>query len=710
MVSGSLFLFALSSSLGLGVYADPMINLGNVPIVQSVQAQRRAQREVRGGVKLLPVREVDLFPHLRKRDNDLSVLHLRDSLTYHYGGIIEGQRTHIANVTVKKPDPDHPLILLEDIDTLTKSITCSGDKMKLEFKDENAMNYAIKQWDWVNEKTPDYFYLITFHQHEGCGQDDDRTSYRVSAVSYDKSTLVTTLTRERASWDETAQKFQLELSTLEVPPKDIEKRESNIQKRSLGTLGLAAVACEIPPLAALLSSECEPYKNTPTLSEVFRTVEKDALGAFRKKFAEQVSAGSGNFDSTVPAPWTFNWGDEKDDTTIAHFLGAYGSIEAEVKTACVGCYVKSNPTVNLKVIRNGDKADIDFVIKPNLQTKVDIGIQGFLEYSGDFNGIASAINADLESIGVGELVAFMPDISSGPGVELKSRVEADFDFGFLLDTKEGSIGLHIGDEVTVSATGWDTTVLKPLGDVRKLDGTAEINPYIRLGYGAGIEIGGGTLKYGAFVGWEAKQSWKQVRGKNVEEGCGDKVGFAFSHTIAVNVIYKVVIDPISKFVLDKIVSLSPFKIPELSGNIKEIWNPEPNSTCLSLSTKQLNIPARPDVQAITNEIKRQVVSARKGTSLTIRGADGKNIKYRLEEFTCKDGVSHLLPFNQATGGALFAWCDGREELDSFERGMECPPRSYPCSKLKAADRKEEPANQYEHLRPKGPNDLPVGFS
>ncbi|KAF3100580.1 hypothetical protein TWF706_006135 [Orbilia oligospora] len=703
MVSGNLFLFLLSSSLGIGAYADQLINLSHVQTVRSAGTPKDSRQAAR----LLPVREGSLYPHLRKRDGDLSVLHLRDSVVLHYGGIIENERTHLANVTVQKPDPDHPLILLEDMDKLTESIKCTGDKMALEFKDKTAMDYAMKQWDWVNEKTPDYFYLITFHQHEGCGEVSDRSSYKISAVAYDDSTLTTTLTREPASWDETAQLFQLQVSTLPAPerPSEIAKRQlADLIKQNPATLGLAVAACNIVPLASLLVEECEPYKVDP--AKAFAAAGKEALGEFRSKIAELIPAGQNVLDGTIPAPWTFNWGNENDNTTILHFLGSFDAFDYESKIACMGCYVKSNPTLNMKISRVRESVDIDFTFQPNFKTKLDIAYQGTLEYGNDINGVAEGINGVLEAFIVGEFLSFLPDVANGPGTAVTIKGEVDMDFGFELDTGKGGIALHIGDEISASTPGWDTFSIKPIGEVRTMAATMEVSPYVRLGFGLGFDMLKGVFKRGVFIGLEAKHTWKAVvglkpNGEPEEPGdepelspCGDVAGIGFEEGSSVNIVYNVVIDPITKFVLENVVGFLGFKLPKTDGTIVKISEPEPKRRCIPFSKRKVEIPPRPEARDIIKAIKREKINARKGASLSIRAQNGDMIQYRLEEFRCKDGSSHLLPFNQLTGGALFSWCDGREELTPLEMELKCSYRSFNCNVLKAEDKKEEPANQY----------------
>ncbi|KAK6499304.1 hypothetical protein TWF506_003931 [Arthrobotrys conoides] len=704
MVSRNLFLFLLSSSFGLGAYADELINLSHVQTVRSAGIPKDSRQAAR----LLPVREGSLYPHLRKRDGDLSVLHLRDSVVLHYGGIIENERTHLANVTVQKPDPDHPLILLEDMDKLTQSIKCTGDKMALEFKDKTAMDYAIKQWDWVNDKTPDYFYLITFHQHEGCGEVNDRSSYKISAVAYDESTLTTTLTREQASWDETAQLFQLQVSTLEAPlrttRREIARRQlAELANRNAATLGLAVAACNIVPLATFLVEECEPYKADPV--KAFATAGKEAIGAFRSKVAELLPAGSNSLDGTIPAPWTFNWGNENDETTILHFLGSFDAFDYESKIACVGCYVKSNPTLNMKITRVKESVDIDFLFQPNFKTKLNIAYQGTLEYGNDINGVAEGINAVLEGFIVGEFLSFLPDVANGPGTSISVKGEVDMNFGFELDTGKGGIALHIGDEISASTPGWETFSIKPIGEVRTMAATMEVSPYVRLGIGLGFEMLKGVFKRGAFIGLEAKHTWKAVVGLKPNEEpeepgeepevspCGNVAGIGFEEGSTVDIVYNVVIDPITKFVIENVVGFLGFKLPKTQGTIVKISEPEPKRRCIPFSKTKLEIPPRPQNQDLIQEIKRHKINALKGASLSVRGKDGQMIKYRYEDLKCKDGNTRLLPFNEETGGALFAWCDGRAERDAIDE--QCSFRDFGCNQQKASELKEEPANQFE---------------
>ncbi|KAK6541886.1 hypothetical protein TWF694_007663 [Orbilia ellipsospora] len=152
-------------------------------------------------VKIPPVRAQSLFPHLAKRENDLSRFDLQHQVRLAWAGNSGGQRV-VFDMKVNKPDPQHPLLSLEDLDDLTKSITCKEPHIELAFHTKNAMNRAIKAWDWINENESDYFFLIA--NHEGCGPEGMRHPYKVFKVKYDLKALTATLTTKETSWDDAA--------------------------------------------------------------------------------------------------------------------------------------------------------------------------------------------------------------------------------------------------------------------------------------------------------------------------------------------------------------------------------------------------------------------------------------------------------------------------------------------------------------------------
>ncbi|KAF3921000.1 hypothetical protein ABW20_dc0107496 [Dactylellina cionopaga] len=688
MVSKSLFVLALSS-FGLGINASPVVDFRSIPIVPLVPHKPNgllnagnAGFDNRVTAKLLPIREAELYPHLQKRGDELSSLHLQEAVTLHYGGIIDGQRTHLANVTVQKPDPDHPLILLEDFDGFTESITCADNKMILKFESKDVMKYAVKNWNWVNRDSPAYFYLVTFHKHEGCGEVDDRTSFKITAVVSDESTLTATLTKEKASWNETAQKFQLKLSTIETPAGALEyhsrtaviKRDSNLAKRDVFTLGLAVVACNLPSFLTFLVSECEPYRIITNPSQAFANIGDGFKNEFRKELAGKMASGASKFEAKIPAPWSFSWGNRSETKEIAHFLGSYAALEVDTKVACVGCFAESRPTLNLELTRVGDTADIDILLQPNFKSKLDIAVQGSIGLSTDLNGLALPIQAYLDSIAVGEFINVMPDIANGPGIEVKGTLDLDLDLGFEVDTGKGAIGMHIGDQITFTSSGWDTMKINPISNIRKASVKGEINPYIRVGIGLGFDILGGVFKRGAFAGLEIKRKTTNTLGKNTGEPCDEKVGFTSTDQISANIIYKVVLDPLSKFMLEKVVGVFGYELPELEGNIKEVFNPKPATKCFPFSKgNPLNIPLRPEAQSLINRMKNEKLNELRGKKLTVNSK-----VYTYVQTICPNGQMHVVPYNSKTHGFLFTWCDGRAEKVEDFLSMLCTKTIAQC--------------------------------
>ena len=82
-----------------------------------------------------------------------------------------------ANITLYAPD-GLPIVLMERFEGLTSSVDCKGDdgSMSLVFKSKAAYAYALKAWQYINEKDDEHFLLIA--NHEGCGPNDERQPYK----------------------------------------------------------------------------------------------------------------------------------------------------------------------------------------------------------------------------------------------------------------------------------------------------------------------------------------------------------------------------------------------------------------------------------------------------------------------------------------------------------------------------------------------------
>ena len=58
------------------------------------------------------------------------------------------------------------LILMERFDSLTSSVDCDGDDgtMSLTFDSQDAFNYALQEWNYVNQNDDGKFLLIANHE------------------------------------------------------------------------------------------------------------------------------------------------------------------------------------------------------------------------------------------------------------------------------------------------------------------------------------------------------------------------------------------------------------------------------------------------------------------------------------------------------------------------------------------------------------------
>ncbi|KAF3931909.1 hypothetical protein ABW20_dc0100443 [Dactylellina cionopaga] len=240
MVSSTFLSIALSYGLlGLQAYASPIINLDSITALKPIREddlsagtlklnsfQKRAiEDSMENAIELLPINEDEFVPnHLRKRSDDLSRLDLKEEVRMIYGGVCSKSQIYMANMTLQQPDADHPLIMMEKFDGLLKSVSCKKGSIAMDFNTKAAMDYAIKAWDWINEKDDDYFFLIA--NHKGCSEDAQRTPYRISKVDYDEKAFKTVLTTESISWDNLAANFDLSLGSANLSPR-LSKRGLN---------------------------------------------------------------------------------------------------------------------------------------------------------------------------------------------------------------------------------------------------------------------------------------------------------------------------------------------------------------------------------------------------------------------------------------------------------------------------------------------------
>jgi hypothetical protein len=116
------------------------------------------------------------------------------------------------------------IISLERFHSMLKSVQC-GDTTTLQFVDNNAFQYAIRAWNWVNEHQNHSFILIA--DDSGCGPDDERAPFLINSVEYDEPASTVHLHGTQKSWEDVAHTFDLEYGTfsgLSAPGSNLTKR------------------------------------------------------------------------------------------------------------------------------------------------------------------------------------------------------------------------------------------------------------------------------------------------------------------------------------------------------------------------------------------------------------------------------------------------------------------------------------------------------
>ena len=69
------------------------------------------------------------------------------------------------------------LVMMERFEPLTSSVDCNGTDgmMSLKFSSQDAYEYALKEWSYINDSDDGKFLLIA--NHESCSDSDRRTPY-----------------------------------------------------------------------------------------------------------------------------------------------------------------------------------------------------------------------------------------------------------------------------------------------------------------------------------------------------------------------------------------------------------------------------------------------------------------------------------------------------------------------------------------------------
>jgi hypothetical protein len=140
-----------------------------------------------GPTMLLPINADDFgaVMGLKVRDVvDFSRLDLAKQAELIFGAPGDQGNMLLANMTLYAPG-GQLIIMMESFEGLTSSVDCKGDdgEMALTFKSQEAFEYALGQWDFINEKTEYAFLMIA--NHDGCGPDEQRQAYKYALSGAD---------------------------------------------------------------------------------------------------------------------------------------------------------------------------------------------------------------------------------------------------------------------------------------------------------------------------------------------------------------------------------------------------------------------------------------------------------------------------------------------------------------------------------------------
>ncbi|KAK6344880.1 hypothetical protein TWF718_006832 [Orbilia javanica] len=511
-------------------------------------------------LSLLPIREEFLFPraHLQKRSNDYSSLHLEETSKLYFGKPATGLDIHLATINAR-PGAEHPLIALEKFDGFTKSIDCRGNDIVLEFQDKDAMIYAAKQWDWVNHKDEDYFFLVSQHHHNGCNPEDERMPHKVVSVELDakKSTIV--LAVENASWDEALGDFTFNFEKIEHPVVKLAKRRDPIEVGyypSPISIIIADFICARAVASGIKISACKDNGD-------FGFGDFEALTGAAKAALEGAWNLIPDFDAMASA--SIQWGNDDPNSELV-FLESAGPLPDldgvksayDIKGTCIGCYIRGTFDYTASGGRDAKTGKTELVIgfSPKIQARIKLRLSGTATVSKELNYVAEYISKGLNAYVIAGIICLEPQFLSGPGVIMKAGVSGNFTVGFELDTVSPLLMLKAthDDKVQVLQKDWGKLKVDPIIQASELKSHSEVNPYFRLGLGVGATFFknrtiSGTL--GVWAGFNPQMISTMDLGYDSKGLCEDKpqIGAKFQSSFRFDYSYTTVAKIASESVL-----------------------------------------------------------------------------------------------------------------------------------------------------------------
>ena len=357
------------------------------------------------------------------------------------------------------------MIMMERFEGLTSAVDCNGDdgSMFLTFNSQQAYDYALQTWSYVNQNDNDKFLLIA--NHNGCGPNDDRQPYLINKVTEDTKDLTTFLEAQAAPWSDVAGTYDLDFGKA-VPY----KHPPTLKGRGIWgdiTGGVSAVGNAIGGAA-------------------------NAIGGAVENGAKTVANVAGdiiNGDASLSKSVTFSMaaGQEGKVTNI------YTDYAGRLKLDCLNCYVTGSFQVtghlsvqhwhlqdfSIDASPHGFAAELELEAIITSTDKPDS-----LQYTKELWS-APVPDAGIEVPGIFKLGA---TLSYNVGVSTSFKGTATVDFGIKSTIPDSAKAvLDLGSAAGSSADGFDGAVT-PIFDVKQLSASVTLSAFSQPKLSFGIEL------------------------------------------------------------------------------------------------------------------------------------------------------------------------------------------------------------------------------
>lgn len=386
------------------------------------------------------VDEYEIAIGLQRRDSeDFSDLSPQTQAELIYGSPAENGQLLLANMTLYAAD-GLLLILMERFDSLTSSVDCDGDDgtMSLTFNSQDAFNYALQEWNYVNQNDDGQFLLIA--NHEGCGPDDERQPYLISKITENSATLTTYLSAQPAPWSDIAGTYDLDFGQ------------------------------------AILVQQPQRLRNRGFWGDIVN-VGKDVLDA---------ATGSADISKTVTFP--VSAGQQGQRTNI------YTDDEGRFTLDCINCFITGSFGVTGHIsVQNFDLQDLTLTASPQ-------GFQAELELEATITSTdepdslqytKQLLSAPVPGAGISVSGIFNlgATLSYSVGVSSSFAGSATVDFGLHASLPDSAqLVANIQEPDSSSATGFGGGSLTPLFDIKKESASLTLAAFSQPELEFGIEL------------------------------------------------------------------------------------------------------------------------------------------------------------------------------------------------------------------------------